>query len=128
MKKLSILIISLPLLLTVSCRRNLTDINVDPKKAGTVPSVALFTNAQRTLVNTTTSSNVNLNIYRLIVQYWTETTYTDESNYDLNTRSIPRGIWNAMYRDVLEDFERAKALIPTDVLDPKAQTNDLAMT
>jgi len=128
MKKLSIIILSLPLLLTVSCRRNLTDINVDPKKAGTVPSIALFTNAQRTLVNTTTSSSVNLNIYRLIVQYWTETTYTDESNYDLNTRSIPRGIWNAMYRDILEDFERAKTLIPTDVLDPKAQANDLAMT
>lgn len=128
MKKLSIIILSLPLLLTVSCRRNLTDINVDPKKAGIVPSNSLFTNAERVLVNTTTSSNVNLNIYRLIVQYWTETTYTDESNYDLNTRSIPRGIWNAMYRDVLEDFERAKTLIPTDVLDPKAQANDLAMT
>ena len=125
MKKLSIIIV-LPLLLTVSCRRNLTDINEDPKKPSIVSSNTLFTNAQRVLVNTTTSSSVNLNIFRLITQYWTETTYTDESNYDLNTRAIPRGVWNALYRDVLQDFKRAKALIPTDVLDKKRQVNELA--
>jgi hypothetical protein len=127
MKKLSIIIV-LPLLLTVSCRKNLTDINVDPKKPSIIPSSSLFTNAQRVLVNTTTSSNVNLNIFRLITQYWTETTYTDESNYDLNTRSIPRGVWNALYRDVLKDFEEAKTLMATDVLDAKVQTNNLAIT
>lgn len=126
MKKLSI-IIALPLLLTVSCRKNLTDINEDPKKPSIVPSSTLFTNAQRVLVNTTTSSSVNLNIFRLITQYWTETTYTDESNYDLNTRAIPRGVWNALYRDVLQDFTRAQALIPTDVVDAKQQINELAM-
>lgn len=126
MKKLSI-IIALPLLLTVSCRKNLTDINVDPKKPSTIPSSSLFTNAQRVLVNTTTSSNVNLNIFRLITQYWTETTYTDESNYDLNTRAIPRGVWNAIYRDVLIDFEQAKTLMATDVIDTKIQANDQAM-
>lgn len=127
MKKLSILIV-LPFLLTVSCRKNITDLNVDPKKPSIVPSTALFTNAQRVLVNTTTSSNVNLNIFRLITQYWTETTYTDESNYDLNTRSIPRGVWNALYRDVLKDFEQAKTLYTSDILDAKIQANDLAMT
>jgi hypothetical protein len=127
MKKLSIIIV-LPLLLTVSCRKNLTDINVDPKKPSSVPSYSLFTNAQRVLVNTTTSSSVNLNIFRLITQYWTETTYTDESNYDLNTRAIPRGVWNALYRDVLNDFEEAKKLMATDVTDANVQANDLAIT
>lgn len=127
MKKLCIIFV-LPLLLTVSCRKNITDLNVDPKNPSDVPSYSLFTNAQRELVNTTTSSNVNLNIFRLITQYWTETTYTDESNYDLNTRSIPRGVWNALYRDVLKDFAEAKELTPTDIPDPEVQANNLAIT
>ena len=126
MKKL--LFALLPLLIVIACKRDLTSLNVDPKNPSEVPSGALFTNAQRTLANTLTSSNVNLNIFRLIVQYWTETTYTDESNYDLNTRQIPRGVWNALYRDVLRDFQEAKRLIPRDVKDAAIQQNQIAIT
>jgi hypothetical protein len=117
MKK--ILIISfIPLLVLTACRKNLTDINVDPKAPQIVASDALFTNAQHELTNTLTSSNVNLNIFRLVDQYWQEVTYTDESNYDLNQRSIPQNMWNSLYRDVLEDLERSKELIPGDVPPP----------
>src|ERR1044072_3218871 len=113
MKKLIIIIAPLAILIG-SCRKNLTEINVDPKNPSEVSAGSLFTNAQRTLANTLASSNVNLNIFRLIMQQWQETTYTDESNYDLNTRSIPRGVWNALYRDVLKDFDEGKRLIPND--------------
>jgi hypothetical protein len=78
-------------------------------------------------MNTLTSSNVNLNIFRLIVQYWQETTYTDEANYDLGTRSINDAVWNALYRDVLRDFQEAKNLIPTDVADATVQKNQIAI-
>jgi hypothetical protein len=83
--------------------------------------------AQRTLTNTLTSSNVNLNIFRLIVQYWQETTYTDESNYDLSTREINDAVWNALNRDVLKDFQEAAKLIPTDVNNATTQKNELAI-
>jgi hypothetical protein len=63
----------------------------------------------------------------LIVQYWQETTYTDESNYDLATRSINDAVWNALYRDVLRDLQEAKNLIPTDVSDPAVQKNQIAI-
>ena len=122
MKKL--LIFLLPLLVLAGCKKDLTSLNVDPKNPASAFSYALFTNAQRTLARTVTSANVNLNIFRLIEQYWTETTYTDESNYDLQTRQIPRGIWNAFYRDVLRDFQEAKKLIPTDLLDAATQKAD----
>ncbi len=125
MKK--ILIVSIPFLLLTACKKDLSSLNEDPKNPSSVPSSALFTNAQRTLTNTLTSSNVNLNIFRLIVQYWTETTYTDESNYDLTTRNIPRGVWNAMYRDVLRDFQETRNLIPKDVKDAGTQKNELAI-
>jgi hypothetical protein len=123
-----ILIMASVILVTTSCRKNITNLNIDPKNPATAPSYALFTNAQRTLMNTLTSSNVNLNIYRLIVQYWQETTYTDESNYDISTRSINDAVWNALYRDVLRDFQEAKTLIPTDVADAGVQKNQLAIT
>lgn len=124
MKKL--LIFLLPFLFLAGCKKDLTSLNDDPKNPSTVPSYALFTNAQKTLARTLSSSNVNLNIFRLIEQYWTETTYTDESNYDLQTRQIPRGIWNALYRDVLRDFQETRNLIPTDILDPSTQQPDAA--
>jgi len=126
MKK--IILILLPLLMMVGCKKDLTSLNVDPKNPQSVPSKSLFTNAQHTLANTLASSSVNLNIFRLIVQYWTETTYVDESQFDLNTRQIPRGVWNTLYRDVLKDFEEAKRTIPNDVADAAVQKNQITVT
>jgi hypothetical protein len=125
MKKI---LISFLVIAFFSCTKDLTSLNDDPKNPKNVPSYTLFTSAQRVMTNTLTSSNVNLNIFRLIVQYWTETTYTDESNYDLDTREIPQGVWNAFYRDVLRDFKEAKDLIPQDVADADVQKNQIAIT
>lgn len=125
MKKLIIFLF--PLLLVMSCKRDLTSINVDPKNPKVVPSSSLFTGAQKSLTNLLTSSNVNTNIFRLIVQYWTETTYTDESNYDLTTRQIPRQVWNSIYINVLANLREAKKVIPTDVSNADVQKNQLAI-
>ena len=108
-----------------ACTRDLSDLNVDPKNPSTAPSYAFFTNAQRTLSNTLTSSNVNLNIFRLIVQHWQETQYPEESQYDLGTREINDAVWNALYRDVIRDLREARTLIPTDVLEPDLITPDV---
>lgn len=125
MKNIKLLFLLLVVFLS-SCTKDLTSLNKDPKSPATVPSYSLFTNAQRSLARTVTSSSVNLNIFRLIVQYWQETTYTAESRYNLNSRSIPQGIWTALYRDALQDLETAKTLIPIDVTDPVIQKNQLA--
>jgi hypothetical protein len=125
MKKI-LIITSISLLALSACKKDLTSLNVDPKLPQTVPAGSLFTNAEHTLVNTLTSSNVNLNIFRLVDQYWQETTYTDESNYDLNQRSIPQNVWNSIYRDALQDFERSKQL--ADASDaPAVQQNKAAL-
>jgi hypothetical protein len=116
------------MVLGAACTKDLTSLNNDPKNPGNVPSYTLFTNAQRSVARTVTSSSVNLNIFRLIVQHWQETTYTDESNYDLNTRNIPQGVWTALYRDALQDFNAAKKIIPTDVKNVAVMRNQLAIT
>ena len=122
-----IYICSAVVLLAAACTKDISKLNVDPKNPSQSPSKAFFTNAQRSLSNTLTSSNVNLNIFRLIVQQWQETQYPDESQYDLGTREINDNLWNAMYRDVLRDLQETKTLIPTDVTDANIQKNQLAI-
>lgn len=126
MKKI-ILLFAVVSVIIAGCKKDISSLNIDPKNPKNVPSYTLFTNAQRTLSNTLTSSNVNLNIWRLILQYWQETTYTDESNYDVYTRSINDNVWDALYRDVLRDYQESAKLIPTDVSDAAVQKNQLAI-
>lgn len=129
MKKV-LIVFSLGVLM-VSCKKDIQDLNSQTKKPTDVPAQALFSNAQKNLVDILTSTSVNYNIFRLISQYWTETTYTDESNYDLVTRNIPQRYWNSLYRDVLKNLAEAKSKINSQ--DPASVTpgqlkNQHAMT
>ncbi|MDN3596420.1 SusD/RagB family nutrient-binding outer membrane lipoprotein [Zunongwangia endophytica] len=94
-----------------SCSDDLSDINTDSKNPTEVPHETLVTSATKSLVDQMVNTNVNTNIYRLLAQYWTETTYTDEANFNLINRSIPQSHWNIMYADVLKDLDRAAELM-----------------
>ena len=126
MKKSLYIVLAVMVMIT-ACTKDLADLNIDPKNPSTAPSYALFTNGQRALSNTLTSSNINLNIFRVLMQHLQTTQYPEESNYDIGNRSINDAVWNAFYRDVLRDFQEARTLIPTDVPDPAIQQNQLAI-
>ncbi|TDN38358.1 SusD/RagB family nutrient-binding outer membrane lipoprotein [Hymenobacter sp. UV11] len=113
MKKAIIFSLS-TLLLATSCVDSLTDYNVDIKNPAAVPGVALFSNAERTLTRTVVSTNVNLNPFRLYVQYWAETSYPQESRYNIDTRQINRAFWDALYTGALSNLSEAKKLIPNN--------------
>jgi hypothetical protein len=108
MKK--IILILLVLVAASSCRK-LEDLNVNTKDPVVVPGESLFTGAQKNLFDHMVSTNVNINIFRLIMQYWTECTYFDESNYDLTTRTIPDNHWNILYRDILKDLQESTKIV-----------------
>lgn len=114
------------LMIAVACTENITSLNINPKSYTTVPGASLFTNAQRNLINAMTSANVNQGNFRLHVQHWTETTYLDETQYDLAARNIPQNFWNLLYRDVLKDFQEATRLITKDPVSD-TRNNQLAM-
>lgn len=113
-----------------SCTK-LEDLNKNTKDPSAVSGESLFTGAQKALADQMINSNVNTNIFRLIMQYWCETTYTDESNYDLDTRTIPDNHWDILYRDVLKDLdESAKVIEATTYLpseSPSVKKNKLAI-
>lgn len=54
------------------------------------------------------STNVNENVFRLYAQYWAQTTYPDESQYNMVGRQIPDQVWQNAYRDALRDLTQAK--------------------
>ncbi|MEL4306525.1 SusD/RagB family nutrient-binding outer membrane lipoprotein [Joostella sp. CR20] len=115
MKKIALTIISLVTLISCQSDDKYENYNRDPKNPTQVDSDFLFNNAQKSLVDQMTSTNVNLNVFRLLGQHWTETTYIDEANYDLTNRNIPQSHWSEMYRDVLLDLETAKEVAEANV-------------
>ena len=72
-----------------------------------VPAASLLGNAEKNLVDYMTSTNVNTNDFRLFAQQWTETTYLDESRYDILQRNVPDNTFRILYRDVLRDLKEA---------------------
>ena len=95
----------------VSCSQDITDMNVDPKRPATTKAEFLFTNAEKKLVDQMVSTSVNNNVFRLFAQQWTETTYPDESQYNITNRKIPDTHFLVLYRDVLADFHDSRVMI-----------------
>lgn len=107
----NILILCSVITILFSCTSDITNLNENTKEPTVVPAEYLFTTAQKAIVDQMTSTNVNNNVFRLFVQHWTETVYTDESNYDITTRTIPDTHFLVLYRDVLKDLKEAKMIL-----------------
>lgn len=112
MKKISI--VAVVMLSLMACTKDISRFNEQTKSPDAVPASTLFSNAVKGVTDGLTSTNVGVNVFRLVVQHWTTTTYTDEPNYDFSTRNIPQGWWTRMYRDVLLDLKEAKRIIEAD--------------
>ena len=113
-----------------SCTK-LEDLNKNTKDPLAVSGESLLTGAQVNLFQQMVTPNVNYNIWRLIAQQWTETTYIDESRYNLIDRTIPDSHWNWMYQYVLKDLDESSKIIKATTYlndaDPQIKKNRLAI-
>ncbi|MFC4746447.1 SusD/RagB family nutrient-binding outer membrane lipoprotein [Flavobacterium branchiicola] len=121
MKKILLLISFIGI--ATSCSTDITDMNVDPKRPTSTKPEYMFTNAEKKLVDQMASTSVNLNVFRLFSQQWAETTYPNESQYDLTARKIPDSHFRVLYRDVLADFYDAKGMINAQVTESDEAAN-----
>jgi Starch-binding associating with outer membrane len=115
MKKILILAAVATASLVTSCTKDLTDLNVNTKAPEVVPAGSLFANATIGLVDYLASPNVNTNNFRLWSQHWTESTYTEESNFLIDQRDVNGSAFDILYTTVIRDLEEAKGLIAKDI-------------
>lgn len=123
MKKIFITIFSYILLSSCISDDRYEEYNQNAKSPTEANADFLFNASMRSLVDQMTETNVNRNVFRLLAQYWTQTTYIDESNFDLTRRTIPQYHWSEMYGDVLFDLETAKEYVMSDD-DPEVSEGD----
>lgn len=97
----------------MSCK-DLTELNSDTKNPEEVSSGSLFANATVELFDFMASTNVNRNTLRFWAQYWTATTYPDESNYELTERDANGFVYVVLYTRVLRDIKEARAVMQED--------------
>jgi hypothetical protein len=97
--------------LFAACTDKFEEFNTDVKNPAVVAGEPLFSNAQKDMVDQISSTNVNLNDWKLYAQYWTETTYTDEANYDVVNRSVPDLTFRQYYRGFIRDYQEATKII-----------------
>lgn len=115
MKKIILTIFCFAFIVT-SCEVD-ESLNIDRKNPTEVPGSGLFTNATRNFFDLMQSASVNVNVFRLYAQYWAQTTYPDESQYNQSTRNIGGNIWNTIYRDVLQDLKGAREALTNEDAD-----------
>jgi len=125
-----IYVILLVLLVSISSCKKLDEMNVNPKQPTAVPGKSLATSGMKSLGDQVASTNVNINVFRLWIQYWTETTYTDETNYDIKTRGVPDNVYSRLYKDALSDLTEASIVIAGETVIPGTESeiaNQLAI-
>ncbi|WP_291071446.1 SusD/RagB family nutrient-binding outer membrane lipoprotein [Empedobacter sp. UBA5637] len=127
MKKIILTIASI--LMIQSCSDEYYDsLNIDPINPSEVPANYFFTNAITTYYTQMLNTNVNTNVFRLWSQQWNETQYTDETNYNLETRNINGRLWTTLNTNVIFDLQSAKSLISKDVtLSADEKKNQIAI-
>lgn len=117
--------------LVFSCDDHFEELNRPKKNATAVTGESLFANGVRNMFDMMVNSDVNVNIFRLLAQYWAQTTYPDESQYNIVGREIADNFWEVAYRDVLKDLDEAAKVIEQNfdpvVQDEATKNNQLAM-
>ena len=127
MKKL--LIIFSVILMFSACSK-LENLNENTKDFAVVSGASLYNGAALQLINELSSTNVNVNNTNTWMQQLANTTYADESRYDMTTRAVPITHLNVMYRTVLMNLKEAARVMEGEPLAgiPQAQRdNQLAI-
>ncbi len=111
----------------MACTKDLTSLNDDLKNPEVVPPATLFANAERELFDSHASANVFVNVHRIIAQYWQQTTYNDESRYDLDGNSLPGAWWRDHYFYVNKNLRECKTAVLASEVTDVVRKNQLAL-
>lgn len=106
------------LLLVVGCTKDFEEMNKDPNEPTSVPTSYLFTNAEKALMTDLWDEWWNGRFGMMYSQYWSQTSYTDESRYSIRDNNT-NTYWALFYRS-------AKDLAEIIELNTNADTKEKA--
>ena len=101
MKKFILLTIAFVVAFSCTSDEDYETLNKNPNSPAEVSDSQLFVSAINSLTDFIESTNVNVNNFRLYAQYWTQTQYTDESNYE-------------EWEEKLVDFDKGSSCEPVE--------------
>lgn len=127
MKKIKIYtLLILSIALFYKCDDGLPELNIDPNAAVQVAPETLLSTAQYTFYNALHGTRMNSGWGLLMVQYWAENEYTDDSRYNQDITTFG-GTWDAMYASVLKELDAAKELIDGQDISESIKNNQKAI-
>ncbi|WP_313386985.1 SusD/RagB family nutrient-binding outer membrane lipoprotein [Chishuiella sp.] len=103
-------------------------LNEDPKHPSELPSENFLANSLYQYAYYVTTPSVNYNNYNFFVQQWAETTYTDETKYNLVTRNQPRNHFNRMYVYVIGNLRNAEKSLAEETGNTEAELKNKKAT
>ncbi|WP_341839162.1 SusD/RagB family nutrient-binding outer membrane lipoprotein [Chitinophaga caseinilytica] len=111
----------------VSCTKDLTSLNDDLKNPEVVPPGTLFASAERELFTAHASPNVYINVFRVITQYWQQTTYNQESQYELEGNALSGAWWRDHYFFVIKNIHSCRKWVKASEVPEEVRKNQLAL-
>jgi hypothetical protein len=113
MKKL--LYIFLPaVLLFGACTKNIDSYNKVTKAPATVPPGPIFTYATKSLVDGLADCSGFQNIFRHIVEHWSQSVIQDAAQYNFNIDNTCDNWWTRLYVQVLNNYHACDSLLAQD--------------
>ncbi|NOU60035.1 SusD/RagB family nutrient-binding outer membrane lipoprotein [Marinifilum caeruleilacunae] len=109
MKKIYLFIVLIVSMIAVSCEDDIHKRNIDNKNASEVDPQYLFSYAMENLARQMADADYNQNLDRFWANYFTQTTYIQESSYDPTNRDVGGSIWDNIYTEILMELKDAKA-------------------
>ena len=113
-----------------ACDQRYEELNTEKKNPADVPGETLFSYGMKEMFDMMVNTNVNENVFRLYAQYWSQTTYPDESAYNQVTRQIPDNVWQNGYRNALKNMVDGRQKLadnPDPLLSDAQNANKLAV-
>ena len=92
-----------------SCTKDFDEINTNPKGLLTIPAGSIFGGAVKRAIDRYATVSVNNNISPMLAQYFTQVTYVEVSQYDLQ-RNPESGMWYRYYVNVLGALQDAASI------------------
>lgn len=92
------------------CGDDLSDLNTDPNAAVEVNPATLLTTAQYRLYNRMAGRVINAEWGQLMVQYWAQNEYAEDSRYEQD-KTFFNTSWRVFYADILKELNSAKELV-----------------